>query len=184
MFLSHLRSRRSFLFSKLPKVSIGAEIGVWRGDFSMEILSRARPRELHLIDPWQFAPSLPGRLYGGREAKSQSDMDQIYQSVVDRFERRRQVRIHRASSRDAAASFPNGFFDWVYIDGDHSYEAVWQDLNDWSSKVKSGGLVIGDDYTWRDEFGAESVRKAVGEFMNFRSINRVLIKHDQFVLTV
>jgi hypothetical protein len=38
----------------LPKGGRWAEIGVFRGDFSETILRECKPRELHLIDPWQF----------------------------------------------------------------------------------------------------------------------------------
>jgi predicted O-methyltransferase YrrM len=111
-------------------------------------------------------------------------MDHIHQVVVDRFKDRHEVRVHRATSHDAAASFPNGFFDWVYIDGDHSYEAVRQDLSDWSPKVKSGGLVVGDDLNWKDESGAQSVRRAVEEFTKSRSASDALLRRDQFMITV
>src|SRR2546427_8949634 len=43
---------RLFLFRMLPRGSVGAEIGVWKGDFSKLLLRRVRPSELHLIDPW------------------------------------------------------------------------------------------------------------------------------------
>src|SRR2546430_9287984 len=43
---------RAFLFKMLPRGSVGAEIGVWKGDFSKLLLRRVRPAELHLVDPW------------------------------------------------------------------------------------------------------------------------------------
>lgn len=77
--------RRRQLLRLLPKESIGAEIGVWKGDFSEEILRLVRPRELHLIDPWMFQLGFASRWYGGAIAKSQIDMDLIYQNVLQRF---------------------------------------------------------------------------------------------------
>ena len=184
MFLSKFRSRRRFLFSKLPKFSTGAEIGVWRGAFSQEILARCQPRALHLVDPWLFDPSFPRRWYGGGEAKSQSDMDAIYGSVVARFRSRPEVSVHRSPSHEAATAFPDHSLDWVYIDGDHSYEAVRRDLADWSAKVKPGGLIVGDDYEWKDESGACSVKRAVDEFAAAGPVRWVLMKNDQFILAV
>jgi hypothetical protein len=155
---------RASLLSRLPGGAICAEIGVWRGDFSAEILNVTRPRELHLIDPWAFDSNFPRRLYGGMEAKTQADMDAIHDSVVARFGANPAVTIHRRKSVDAARAFTNHTFDWVYIDGDHSYASVLQDLQEWSSKVKPGGWIAGDDLTWRDESGAMPVRRAVEEF--------------------
>src|ERR1700679_3478846 len=77
--------RRQALLARLPKQAICAEIGVWKGAFSRQILEEARPLELHLIDPWEFVPTLPGRWYGGKIATSQSDMDAICRRVADQF---------------------------------------------------------------------------------------------------
>jgi len=51
-------------------------------------------------------------------------------------------------SEEAADHFPNSFFDYVYIDGDHSYEGVTRDLASYFPKIKIGGLILGDDYGW------------------------------------
>jgi hypothetical protein len=40
--------RRPFLLEMLPKNSVGAEIGVWKGDFSDRILKALNPKQLHL----------------------------------------------------------------------------------------------------------------------------------------
>jgi Methyltransferase domain len=175
---------RDFLLERLPKGSVCAEIGVWKGDFSQKILETAQPSALHLIDPWVFVSSFPKRLYGGKSAKSQSDMDAIYQAVRAKFSEIPQVHIHRQRSHDAVSSFADGFFDWVYIDGDHSYEAVRQDLNLWTPKVKRGGFVAGDDYGWHDEKGERSVQRAVDEFVAGRNLADVTIKDDQFIIKV
>jgi len=156
---------RASLLSRLPGGAICAEIGVWRGDFSARILNVTRPRELHLIDPWAFDSDFPTRWYGGKKAKSQADMDAIHDSVVARFGANPAVTIHRRKSADAACAFADHTFDWVYIDGDHSYAAVVQDLRVWRSKVKPEGWIAGDDLIWRDEFGAIPVRRAVEEFV-------------------
>ena len=34
----------------------------------------------------------------------------------------------------------------LVVDGNHSHEAVIEDVKYWSSKVKKGCLIIGDDY--------------------------------------
>ena len=47
---------RAELLKRTPKDSICAEVGVWKGEFSKQILKRTSPRMLHLIDPWMFQP--------------------------------------------------------------------------------------------------------------------------------
>jgi hypothetical protein len=175
-------SGRSFLLEWLPKGAVGAEIGVWRGEFSKGLLRAAEPRELHLVDPWKFVPSFPSRWYGGMEAKSQADMDAIFAEVQDQFRTNPAVHILRKPSLEAAEAFPNGKFDWVYIDGDHSEEAVLNDLRSWAPKLKRGGLLVGDDFQWRDEAGDFSVRRAVLRFVDERKLPLKFVVNGQFAI--
>lgn len=48
---------RAALLTALPPGSVGAEIGVWKGNLSAILLEQLRPKRLHLIDPWQYQPS-------------------------------------------------------------------------------------------------------------------------------
>ncbi len=174
--------RRGFLLRMLPQNSTGAEVGVWQGDFSARILATARPARLHLIDPWMFNPAFPARAYGGGIARSQGDMDAIYQGVVRRFADRSEVEIHRQTSLDAARELRAESLDWIYIDGDHSEEAVYNDLAAYFPKIKPGGLITGDDYDWVSKDGERAVKNAVDRFLaEFPSETR-LIKGSQFVL--
>ena len=62
--------------------------------------------------------------------------------------------------------FSTGYFDWVYVDGNHNYEFVLEDLRSFAAKIKVGGHLIGDDYYWEspEEPGCFPVQKAVKEF--------------------
>ncbi|HXC55333.1 MAG TPA: class I SAM-dependent methyltransferase [Rhizomicrobium sp.] len=180
---SFLRDPRARLLERLPKGGVGAEVGVWKGDFSQALLETARPRALHLIDPWLFDASFPQRWYGGARAGGQADMDAIHDGVVAWFAGRTEVRVHRAPSLAAAATFADGTFDWVYIDGDHSADAVLKDLGAWRPKLRSGGLLCGDDYRWRDEQGRASVKDAVARFAQRFGLKPAVIR-SQFVIAV
>jgi len=50
-----------------------------------------------------------------------------------------------------------GLADMVYIDGDHSLEAVKEDIKGWAEWVRPGGVVFGHDYALH----AEDVIRAV-----------------------
>ncbi len=166
----------------IPKDAICAEIGVWKGDFSEHIRATARPRTLHLIDPWRFVPSYPQRWYGGAAARNQDDMDRIYQDVMHRFADDPCVRVHRLDSTSAAARFADATLDWVYIDADHSYQAVLADLKMWAPKIKPGGMLAGDDYAWHDEKGTLSVKRAVHDFTARQSPCEMSVVGGQFLL--
>lgn len=156
---------RACVLRLIPACAVCAEIGVWKGDFSERVLRLRRPQEFHLIDPWQFESKYPGRWYGGDVAKSQRDMDNIKDSVCRRFGKASAVIIHRSKSVDAATEFSDDYFDWIYIDGDHSREAVLNDLEAWHTKLKPRGVIALDDYDWRDEQGQYSIRGAVDAFI-------------------
>ncbi|HEX9789935.1 MAG TPA: class I SAM-dependent methyltransferase [Kiloniellales bacterium] len=174
--------RRTSVLRAIPADAVCAEIGVWKGDFSDRIRTLARPRMLHLVDPWRFVAAYPQRWYGGASARDQSDMDRIYEDVVRRFAGDPRVAIHRLESAAAARHLADTDFDWVYVDGDHSFHAVLDDLENWASRIKPGGVLAGDDYSWRDEHGAQPVQRAVRAFIARKPPRDLTIAGDQFLM--
>ncbi len=183
-FIWSLKSRigRLYALYAAPRGGVLAEIGVWQGGFSRRILQLRKPRELHLVDPWLFVASLPERMYGGSVAKSQSDMDAIMASVVKQFAGSPAVRVHRSTSLEVAKSFADSHFDWVYIDGDHSYAAVLADLDAWFPKLKVGGKIVLDDYTWQDESRSLSVKAAAEKFISENPGHKTRLVQGQFLI--
>jgi Methyltransferase domain len=176
---------RSCVLSQIPRHSVCAEIGVYKGDFSERILER-EPKKLHLVDPWKFEvdPAYAGSWYGGSLGKNQDRMDTIYKSVLSRFRseiRSGVIEIHRNTSAETCSQFPDNYFDWIYIDGNHRYEFVKLDLEMFLPKVKLDGLVAGDDYDtpgwWRD-----GVTKAVDEVVAGGQCEKLFIENHQFLL--
>lgn len=174
---------KTFLFDILPEYSIGAEIGVHLGDFSQQIIDYLSPQELHLIDPWerQSLPVYSKSWYGG--SVSQVEMDSRYQSVLNRFAdniQTSQVIIHRNYSSNVLLTFPDNYFDWIYIDGNHLYEYVKIDLELSLRKVKTGGYIAGDDYR-RGAWWQGGVKRAVDEFRDNQNVELVKVHNGQFV---
>ena len=109
----------------------GAEIGVDRGRFSEYMLSNCPDLHLLLVDPWYW------KLRG----------ESRYQSTVRRMARfGGRATIDRRMSEDAVRDVEDGSLDFVYIDGDHSFDYVMLDLILWARKVREGGVVAGHDY--------------------------------------
>jgi hypothetical protein len=166
---------------EMPKWSVCAEIGVWKGDFSEKILEVVKPKKLHLIDPWLFMPKYRNRWYGGLVAKNQKDMTSIYHDVRRRFKKNKNVIIHRATSQDASSLFKNDYFDWIFLDGNHSYEYVKKDIELYLSKIKKGGFIAGDDYWWRIREGFP-VKRAVDEMVRRKKLTKVKALSGTFLL--
>ena len=175
------RNRRSVL-QKLPAGGLGVEIGVWRGEFSEIILRETSPKCLYLIDPWEFHSEFPMRVYTGEVGKSQDHMDRVFCDVQDKFMGHPNVIILRGESQTELPRFEDNYFDWIYIDGNHSYESVLADLRMSLSKTKSNGIIAGDDYRW-GAWDDWPVRKAVKVFVEENNLERNLkVIFSQFII--
>jgi hypothetical protein len=177
---------REHVLEMLPKNSVCAEIGVHRGDFSARILQIVNPKELHLIDPWKYEQSSTYKeaMYGGKAEGGQAEMDARCQAVRQRFDaeiRSGRMVIHRDFSNTVLGGFSDDYFDWVYIDGNHLYEFVRQDLELCFKKTKPGGYLTGDDYQaggwWQG-----GVKKAVDEFVREKPVQLLTIYNGKFIL--
>lgn len=112
-----------------------------------------------------------------QEKYNQENQDRRFLIVLNKFKdqiSRGTVHIMRVTSDNAVSEFPDNFFDFVYIDGDHSYDQVRKDLRNYYTKVKPGGFFCGDDYHF------EGVRQAVDEFAKEKQIS-FTIKDRQFI---
>ena len=155
------------LIEKLPKGGIVAEIGVWEGNLSQAILEQTEPSILYLIDSWgptenpkyDFDPA-----YG-----SMDDGERCYRGILNKFEKEisiGQVQIVRSLSSKCLDMFPDNYFDWIYIDADHSYKGALTDLQLYAPKVKREGFILGHDYTQGAMYGWDfGVIEAVNDFV-------------------
>jgi hypothetical protein len=163
---------REELLEFLPKNSIGAEIGVFKGEFAEILLEKVTPSKLYLIDPWQ------GRIESGdKDGKNLQYIDgnSFYQSViVPQFTIRENVILLRHFS-DILNTLPDNSLDWIYVDGDHQYRSVKYDLELCYKKVKQQGYILGHDYT---NDMCPGVVKAVDEFCKEKNLTIKYLTQD------
>ena len=145
---------REEMLSLFPKGGVVAEFGVDHGNFSELIFKFADPAKLHLVDVWGDA----ARFHDGLKTM-----------VGEKFAKEiaaKKVEINVGYSTDVMSTFQDNYFDWVYIDTDHSYALTAKELAGIKNKMKPGGIIAGHDYTignWIDgvRYG---VIEAVHEF--------------------
>ena len=181
-------AKRDFIFDIVPRGGVVIEVGVFDGDFSERILALNEPRTLHLVDPWFTRED--GTLYDGPtqdfatgEAASAA-LEQQYQLVQQRFAREiaaGRVILHRTLSHEVAPLFPDGHFDWIYVDASHFYDDVKRDLHAFFPKLKPGGYIAGDDYDRRGIWD-HGVTRAVDEFRAGDVAETIRLRNHQFVL--
>jgi len=178
---------REFILRRMPPRGVVAEIGVDLGDFSEKILAFNRPRELHLIDPWTAeSGEYRQRLPEGVASDSPRKLPTVarFALVRDRFASEIDgggVILHRTNSEVVGCEFPDRFFDWIYIDGNHSYGAVRQDLELYWGKLKPGGYIVCDDYHHAG-FWDDGVTRAVDEFVANGPAQPIFKRRSQFVM--
>jgi len=121
-----------------------AEIGIGYGLHAKQILDNTNVSKLYLIDPMQYYPNdgfaTDVMNYGGFE-NLVKNIKLHLNNYEDRYEWFRCPSLSITNEQ-----IPDGSLDAVFIDGDHSYEAVIQDLPFWWKKLKNGGWLLGDDY--------------------------------------
>lgn len=155
------------LAKRLELTGKGVEIGVWHGSFSELILNQSSLSVLYCVDPWQ---TFSREEYDDGANASQQEQDERYQFTVNRLSKfKDRSVIIRKTSKEAVAEFHDGELDFIWIDGNHGYEYVKEDLNLWWPKMRVGALFSGDDYLFTPE-GKTPVKDAVDEFM--REINQ------------
>lgn len=135
------------------------EVGVMKGD-GIENLIKCDPRLIIGIDIWEDNNHLPTT-----NNMNQQVMNYHYRESLKLMIKYPQLKLIKGLSADYVDLFPDNFFDFVYIDADHSYDGVKSDLHNWWSKVSVGGVLGGHDYFKYTSAYTFGVIEAVDEFL-------------------
>ncbi len=169
--------RRDLLLKKLPKNAICAEVGVYKGKLSERILKITNPKKLVLIDAWSIKMMRDNS--DVQNSFTQNDFDLLYSNVLKKFSNNDNIEIIRQNSKDALETFPDEYFDWIYIDASHHYEDVLQDLE--MAKAKAIGIIAGDDYVNAVGKWGDDVIRAVNDFAKKYKLH-VESMNNQFII--
>ena len=156
------RNEAGYWLNSLGLFGDGVEVGVFRGEYSNQLLRTWRCRTLTSVDPWKEFPSSE---YVDACNTSQSDQEQNYRSTVAALARfGERSKIMRLTSEEAAARFEDGSLDFAYLDAQHHYDAIKADIELWLPKVRRGGVIGGHDYLEGElQSGLYGVKRAVTE---------------------
>ena len=125
------------LFSDLG-YKTGCEVGVQFGANAAKMFAAIPDLKLYCVDPYR------NHKFGSRKLSGsvcKAARDGAHESLKDQ-----NVEFLENFSEDAAREIPDESLDFVYIDGDHSYEHVMLDIILWNRKVRPGGIISGHDY--------------------------------------
>jgi hypothetical protein len=125
------RLELNWLYQVAKMAGSVAEIGCWKGKATHAICSGCKGT-VYAIDHFKGTPE------DGHEVLN----DEIYDSFKQNTAGFDNLQVLRMPSAEAAKEIDQ--VDVVFIDGDHAYEAVKQDLDAWDSKARK--LICGHDY--------------------------------------
>lgn len=135
---------------------VGAEVGTSAGANAITVLNEwPEIQKLYCIDCY---PTYSDFLFADDQAR-------LRNCCVSNFTFEPKAHLIIEQSTIAAKDFLDGYLDFVYIDANHSYKYVKEDILAWMPKIKKHGIIGGHDYDWEDsEFDYElAVKKAVDE---------------------
>jgi len=153
------------ILRRIKDNDILAEIGVWKGSNSVNILEGNKTVRIFCVDRWsKYSDEEAYREHQTKFALASRDKFKIAKgkaykklgAYADRAE------IIELDSIEAAAGFPDNYFDLVFIDALHSYEGCLADIKAWLPKVKQGGYICGHDYPRRPGV-VQAVKEIFGE---------------------
>lgn len=132
------------------------EVGAWKGKSSsymaVLIANSQKNIKFDVVDTWKGSPehkNTPSVLH-----------DTLYSEFLKNMEPVKDYYTPLKTTSVIAASYYEDLsLDFVFIDADHTYESVKEDLLAWLPKVKVGGVIAGDDYPW------PGVSRAVNEII-------------------
>jgi len=153
------------------KSVVGIEIGVYEGHHALELLESLNIKKLYLVDPYDTCDDsyIDYNKKALRSAKRQAY--KRLKPYEDKLE-------FLYCKSDEAIQLIKERAHFIYIDGDHSYEVVKQDLNNFYKKIYNKNYLGGHDYCMYKENNIE-VQKAVDEFVSEHNL-RLTIGYSRF----
>jgi len=149
----------------------GVEVGLCHGRYAKILLDNIPGLELIGIDAF--------RPYGGHGInRIQSTHDANILTAHEALKDYPKFVMVVSDANDASKWIADGSLDFVFIDSDHSYEAVKQDINDWTPKVRKGGIVSGHDY-YTGKYNKIGVIRAVDEYVAENGYDLQLTEWDE-----
>jgi hypothetical protein len=145
-------------------LKIIAEVGVAFGGHLEKILSTTNIEQAYAIDPYILFDSSTDSFTYEQVKYSQQDYDELFLFTKERLEKiNKKTTFFRDTSLDASKKIKDNYLDIVFIDAEHTFDALKNDLELWERKVKIGGIISGHDY---DHENFPDVKKVIDVWTN------------------
>lgn len=134
------------------------ELGSWKGRSTHALATGAAKAGGVVWAVDHFAGSADER-----DQTHGADPDKVYREFAKNTEGFTNLMVRRADSLAAAKEFPDGYFDLLFLDGNHLCDPVKADIAAWAPKVRAGGMLCGHDFSPVWPGVVQAVRDSLGE---------------------
>lgn len=141
------------LLTFVPPGSVGVEVGCYMGESTQIMLESGKFRKLVCIDPWN-----PGYYRDRDMAEAEREFDRRISLPTQT----RVIKLKMDSRKGLVAAGKYAPIDFIYIDGDHRYHAVKDDIEKALILLGGGGIMAGHDY---GRARSPGVKEAVKELL-------------------
>jgi hypothetical protein len=152
------QSTYNFL-NKHYKDGVYCELGVWYSDNIKGFLANCTPSKLYAVDVFEDV-----NIITVTNCATHDQYSEMYKIIKELESTNSNLEIIKDFTTNASKLVEDNSLDFIYIDSDHSYEGVVEDLLNWVTKVKKGGIISGHDHFEYTSGYAFGVVKAVAEF--------------------
>lgn len=167
----HSTRKAKEIFGDKPITAV--EIGTYKGENAQNILQTLNVKKFFIIDPYKVYNDIYG--FGNKNTKdNKKDFDKVYRTARKRLKHSNTIFL-RKTSDEAVDDIPNEV-DFIYIDGNHYYEFVKKDMENYYKKIRKGGILAGHDISY------PPVMKAVSEFCTKNNLNCEVMERDWIII--
>ncbi len=140
---------RLAMIQELAPGAVGVEVGVYRADFSEQILKNTNVRHLYLVDPWVKQADYKDTINDeDQEAHCRETLRKVTGFISDK-----RCTLIRGFSAKVANDMQIPPLDFAFIDAYHAYEAALEDITLWSKRLKPTGVLFAHDYFEGPSYG-------------------------------
>lgn len=169
----NFQNQYDLALKRIPKGGTFIEVGSYLGKsisyIVVENIKQQKDLNIHCIDYWNGNPNNNNYMNGADDKKFNKLFDQFLKNteVIKEY-----FTYHKMLSWEGSDLFEDETVDYLMIDAGHDYQSVKLDLNAWWPKIKSGGMMGGDDFANHHDNG---VKKALDEFCEEKNLKYTLL---------
>ena len=177
-----LRDDMYRLFAELGYTT-GLEVGVEKGKNAQTMFEIIPGLKLYGVDSYLQHPQASYAYHATLRHWDEGYLQNCKDQCLSRMKGKNFVLLE-GFSEDVARKVKDNSLDFVYLDADHSYDFVMQDLILWGRKIRKGGILSGHDYYPNPDMSARrsKVTQALNDYTKVHGINFYVTSEDHSVL--